>query len=260
VLIVSWNVAGRRARLPEQAERLLALGPDIVCLQEIRPSTLPLWSKRLAQAGYGAIENGELSAGAERTRALAVLTASRDTLERVPVDGIPWPERVLAVRLGDGTEVVNVHSPTSPKLQLAKLRTHEAVHEHLAGNTDEAPRILCGDLNTPRKEHADGRVWTFARDRYGRLRDDRGERWDRAELSLIRGLGADGFRDAFRSLHGFTRTELSWEWARWGGGYRLDHMLVSTHFQIESCEYEHGWRRAGLSDHSAVLARLRLRG
>jgi len=50
--------------------------------------------------------------------------------------------------------------------------------------------------------------------------------------------------------------ELSWEWARWGGGYRLDHLIVSANVLVENCHYEHGWREEGLSDHSALIARL----
>jgi hypothetical protein len=45
---------------------------------------------------------------------------------------------------------------------------------------DIRPDVLC----------LQGRVWTFARDRYGKPRPERGERWDQAELSLIRGLCA----------------------------------------------------------------------
>ena len=72
-----------------------------------------------------------------------------------------------------------MHSPISPKPGLAKVLTHEAVYRHL--RPGRGPRVICGDLNTPRREHADGSVWTFARDRYGRLRPERGERWDAAE-------------------------------------------------------------------------------
>ena len=172
------------------------------------------------------------------------------------VDGVPWSERVLATHLSDGTEVVHVHSPISPKPDLAKVRTHETVHRHLADHAPGYARILCGDLNTPRKEHADGSVWTFARDRHGRLRPERGERWDQAELALIRGLEPYGFRDAYRLLHPYDVDELSWEWPRWGGGYRLDHIIVSSEVAVEECRYEHRWREDGLSDHSALLARL----
>jgi len=40
VLLVSWNLAGRVKRLAEQAERLLALDADLICLQEVTPNTL----------------------------------------------------------------------------------------------------------------------------------------------------------------------------------------------------------------------------
>lgn len=254
MLVLSWNVAGRVKRLPEQSERLLELSADVVCLQEITRSTLSRWQTLLREAGYVGIEHAQIPAG--RKRPLVVLTASRTPLHAVLVDGVPWPERVLAVHLSDGTEIVNVHSPISPKPDLAKVRTHEAVYRHLADGPLGHARILCGDLNTPRKEHADGTVWTFARDRYGHLRPERGERWDRAELALISGLGAYGYRDAFRLLHPQATDEISWEWTRWGGGYRLDHLIVSPDVTVEECRYEHAWREQGLSDHSALVARM----
>jgi exonuclease III len=258
VLLLSWNVAGRVKRLSEQAERLLELDADVVCLQEITRSTLPRWRSLLHEAGYVGIEHGELAV-AERERPLAVLTASRMPLHAVQVDGVPWPERVLAVHLSDGTEIVNVHSPISPKPDLAKVRTHETVHRHLADEPSGEARILCGDLNTPRREYADGTIWTFARDRYGKLIPERGERWDSAELALIRGLEPYGYRDAFRLLHPEATDEISWGWARWGGGYRLDHLIVSGDLALEDCHYEHAWREEGLSDHSALLGRVSLR-
>jgi exonuclease III len=257
VLLLSWNVAGRVKRLPEQAQRLLEVGADVVCLQEITRGTLPQWRSLLHEAGYLGVEHGELAV-AERKRPLAVLTAARTPLHAVQVDGVPWPERVLAVHQSDGTEIVNMHSPISPKPDLAKVRTHEAIHRHLADEPPGEARILCGDLNTPRKEHPGGPVWTFARDRYGKLIPERGERWDRAELGLIRGLEAYGYRDAFRLLHPQSIHEISWEWARWGGGYRLDHLIVSGDLAVEACHYEHSWREDGLSDHSALVAELGL--
>jgi exonuclease III len=209
----------------------------------------------LETAGYAGIAHGDLTT-TTRNRPLAVLTATRSPLHPVLVDGVPWAERVLATRMSDGTEVVNVHSPISPKPDLAKVRTHEAVHRHMADHPAGQHRLLCGDLNTPRKEHSDGAVWTFARDRYGRLRPERGERWEKAELALLRGLEPHGYRDAFRLLHPHDLDEISWEWARWGGGYRLDHLIVSAGLAVEECHYQHSWRKEGLSDHSALIARL----
>jgi exonuclease III len=172
-----------------------------------------------------------------------------------PVAGVPWPERVLAARLEDGLEVVNVHSPISPKPGLAKVLTHEAVFRHLVEGAGR-PRLVCGDLNTPRREHSDGSVWTFARTRSGVLRPERGERWDVAESALIRGLEPNGFRDAFRERHGHAVKEVSWTWPR-GGGYRLDHLIVSEEVEVIECGYLHEWRtELKLSDHSPLVAAL----
>jgi endonuclease/exonuclease/phosphatase family metal-dependent hydrolase len=256
VLLVSWNVAGRKSRLDEQAERVLGLGPDLVCLQEVTPVTAVPWAERLAEAGLVAVV-APLPAAREGSRPLAVLTAAREPVEVVPVDDVPWPERVLAARVG-ALEIVNVHSPISPKPGLAKVLTHVAVFRHLAAGA--GPRVVLGDLNTPRKELPDGTVWTFARDRHGRLREERGERWDVAESALVRGLEEHGFRDAFRELNGFDSKEPSWEWPRWGGGYRLDHLIASREVTVSACSYRHDWRRDDrLSDHSALMAELSVR-
>jgi endonuclease/exonuclease/phosphatase family metal-dependent hydrolase len=228
----------------------------VVCLQEVTPTTLPGWTEHLREAGLEHVAAGDPAAArAEgRSRPLLVLTAACVPLSGEDVPGRPWPERVLATRTGSGLLIVNVHSPISPKPDLVKVRTHEAVHAFLAAA--RPPALVCGDLNTPRKEHADGRVWTFARSQYGKLRPERGERWDTAELALIKGLEPHGFRDAFRTLYGLERRELSWEWPRWGGGYRLDHLIVSADVSAETVEYLHEWRRAGLSDHSPLWAEL----
>ncbi len=252
---MSWNVAGRVKALDAQASRLLALDADVLCLQEITPTTLPLWRLRLSGAGYH-VCHAEPAPNA-LGRPLMVLTASRVPMRPLAVDDVPLPERVLATMQGDQRlELVNFHSPISPKPDRVKVRAHLAVHRHLARAADN-PRVLCGDLNTPRREHPDGTLWTFARDRYGRLRAERGEEWDRAELALLSGLEPFGFQDAFRALHGWERREISWGWRRWAGGYRLDHLLTSG-VEVRECRYEHDWRTEGLSDHSALLGRIAL--
>lgn len=253
VKLLCWNVGGRVRRAAEQLERVRSTDADIVCLQEVSATTSRLWREGLAAAGLTHMQIGEPAASPIPGRVLSVLTASRTELDVVELDGLPLPERVLATRIGR-LELVNAHSPISQRPGLIKVLTHEALHAHLAAG--KGPRVLCGDLNTPRREHPDGSVWTFARDRYGRIRPERGERWDRAELALIKGLEPHGFRDAFRALHGYERRELSWEWPRWGGGYRLDHLVVSADVRAPEVQYLHAWREEGLSDHSALVAAL----
>lgn len=251
--LLCWNVAGRLKRQAEQAALIAELAPDLVCLQEVIPSAAPAWTEALHDAGWEHIAIAEPDP-VRPERPLCVLTAARTPLAQSPVEDLPWPERALATDTS-GLHLVNLHSPISPKPNLAKVRTHEALHAHLARST--GPRALCGDLNTPRKEHPDGRVWTFARTRNGHLRPERGDRWDQAELALIKGLEPVGFRDAFRALHGYERRELSWQWQQWGGGYRLDHLIVSSEVSVPRVEYLHDWRQtAGLSDHSPLVATL----
>jgi exodeoxyribonuclease-3 len=230
-------------RLGEQAALVAAAGADVVALQEVTRSTAAAWRDALAGLGLDVLWN-EPPPG----RRLGVLTAAR-ALEALPgVPDAPWPERVLCTRAGE-VEVVNLHSPIAPAPDLAKVRTHEAVAAYLA---ERSPCVLCGDLNTPRRELPDGDVLTFAHDSRGRLRAERGERWNRAERALVKDLG---WIDAYRELHGYGDRSASWTFKDDRGGWRLDHILV-TGLRPIAAAYAHEWRRAGLSDHSALIADL----
>jgi exonuclease III len=255
VRLVTWNVAGRVSRQPEQAQAIAGIGADVVALQEVSARTLPLWRTALADCGFAGCETAlDGSPAVSRRRLLGVLTAAREPLVRLPAPPqAPWPERVLCCLAGD-VEVVNLHSPISPAPDLAKVLTHEAIAAYLAAGAGR-PRILCGDLNTPRRELADGDVLTFAHDSAGRLRPERGERWDRAERALVYGLRAHGWVDAFRALHGYGERHASWTFAHDRGGWRLDHVLVAGLRPVAGA-YAHDWRRTGLSDHSALVVDL----
>jgi exodeoxyribonuclease-3 len=253
VRLVTWNVAARVSRLPEQARAVAAIAADVVALQEVTARTLPLWRAALAEAGLDAcVATLDDPPATTRGRLLGVLLAARNPLERLPAPpAAPWLERVLCCRLGN-VEIVNLHSPIAPAPELAKVRTHEAVAAYLAGRPP-GPRILCGDLNTPRRELPDGDVLTFAHDSAGRLRPARGERWDRAERALVHDLRHDhGWVDAFRAVHGWEGRHASWTFAQDRGGWRLDHVLAHGLRPLAS-EYAHEWRRSGLSDHSALV-------
>lgn len=253
--LVTWNVAGRVRRQPEQAEVLARCDADVVALQEVTARTLPLWRAALAELGFEAVETTlDPPPDASGRRVLGVLTAARRGLRRLPAPtAAPWPERVLCCTVSE-VEVVNLHSPIAPAPELAKVRTHEAIAAYLAA-ADARRVVLCGDLNTPRRELPDGDVLSFAHDSAGRLRPERGERWDRAERALVHGLREQGWVDAFRALHGYDRREASWTFANDRGGWRLDHVLVRGLRPLASA-YAHGWRRAGLSDHSALVVDL----
>jgi endonuclease/exonuclease/phosphatase family metal-dependent hydrolase len=212
---------------------------DVVCLQEVTRTTLPRWTEALTGFRVQCLLPTE--------RRLAVLLAARD-LEPAGPPEVERPESVQAGRI-EGALIVGAHVPNAANGWM-KVTTLATLAAHLAEAA--GPRVLCGDLNTPRKEHADGTVWTFARDGRGRLREERGEPWDAGERAPWEVLD-----DAYRRLHAPGDGEVSWAWRRWKGGYRLDHVLVSPDVEVERCEYLHAWREDGLSDHSAMECDLR---
>jgi exonuclease III len=246
----------------EQAAALAERPADVVALQEVRATAASAWTAALHELGYPHVELTLPADGEQRPplRRLGVLVAASTPLSRCPpLPELPWPERHLAVRCeldGQVVELHDLHAPISAKAEQVKVRTLETVHAALAAAAHEVPRILVGDLNTPRYESREGAVQTFARTRAGNLRPDYGERHDAAELALLTGLGEHGYVDAFRHVHGYARRDRSWLYPHGRTGYRLDHVIVRGLEPI-ACEYEHGWRDRRLSDHAAVWAELR---
>jgi exonuclease III len=259
VRLISWNVARRVTVLAEQAAAVGERAPDVLALQEVTARTLPLWEAACATLGLGYVACSLRDADPARSpsgpRRTGVLLAARVPLEQREALPVPWPESALAARAG-GVEYHVVHVPNAANGQI-KPRTLAAVRAGLAEGS--GPRVLCGDLNTPRREHPDGTVWSFARDGRGRLREARAGFWDEAELGVVPGLRELGFTDAFRALNGYGSREPSWAF-RHGGGWRLDHIFLSAGLEPHACSYHHEWRLRGLSDHSALEADLERRG
>jgi exonuclease III len=259
VRLISWNVARRAQALAEQAAAVGEREPDVLALQEVTVRTLPLWEAACSTLGLGHVactlhdaDPARVPAGPRRT---GVLVAARTPLEPLAGLPVPWAETALAVRAA-GIELHNVHVPNAANGEI-KPRTLAAVRAGLARG--RGPRVLCGDLNTPRREAPDGTVWSFARDGRGRLREERAGFWDESELGVVPGLRELGFTDAFRTLHGYGAREPSWTWRRisgHAGGWRLDHIFCSAELVPTACAYHHDWRDGGLSDHSALEAEL----
>jgi endonuclease/exonuclease/phosphatase family metal-dependent hydrolase len=176
-----------------------------------------------------------------------VLIAAREPLEAVEPLTVPWQETTLAARIGE----VTVHTAHVPNAANGWVKPDTLAALRAGLETTSGPRVFCGDLNTPRREHPDGTVISFARDTRERLRPERGERWDNAELGVVPGLRDLGFADAFAADR-----QRTWVF-RHGGGWRLDHVFVSDELEPASATYHHEWRDGGLSDHSALEVTLR---
>jgi exonuclease III len=258
--VLTWNVAGRVKEVQRQIDVVIAEPWDVVCLQEITPTTRDRWAAALEDEGMHAAAS-DWPVEPVGSRRLAVMIASRAPIDgQVAVPDLPWPERHLAVRTqvdGVDAEVHTLHAPLSGKPDQVKVRTLEALFAALTEPRDGVARVVTGDFNTPQYESREGDVQTFARTRSGNIRPAYGERHDAAELLLVQELPRRGWSDAFRALHGYGRRDRSYMFVNRKFGWRLDHILSSPPLEPVECEYVHGWREDGLSDHSAMWADLR---
>jgi len=258
VRLITWNVARRAEALAAQAAAVGERAPDVLALQEVTPRTLPLWEAACATIGLPhtlcTLRHADAARAPAGPRRTGVLLAAREPVVALRAQlPVPWSETALAARVA-GIEVHTVHVPNAANGEI-KPRTLAAVRAGLAERT--GARVLCGDLNTPRRELPDGTVWSFARDGRGRLRAERAGAWDAAQLGVVPGLRELGFADAFRALRGYGSREPSWTFSRiagHAGGWRLDHVFCSSELEPVACAYHHAWREDGLSDHSALEA------
>jgi exonuclease III len=252
VRLISWNVNRRVSVLAAQAAALAAREADVVALQEVTTGSWPLWRAAFETIGLPhaacSLDGADPRREPITRRRTGVVIAARLPLEPAPSLVVPWAETTLAASV-EGVTVHVAHVPNAANGWI-KPDTLAALRAGLAAGA--GPRVLCGDFNTPRREHPDGRVVSFARDSNERLREERGERWDSSELGVVPGLRELGFLDAFRAVHGYGSKEPSWVW-RHGGGWRLDHIFVSE-LSVVASRYHHSWRDDGLSDHSALEA------
>jgi exonuclease III len=167
VRLVSWNVNGRYGpALPRQLSAVRERGADVMALQEIRAKSLGVWRDGLKHAGLEhMLDSSDLLAlpslsGREYRRIYFNIVASRWPLRRLPGLQLEFPERYLAARVrraGAEFDIHCAHLPPGSTRGLVKVDMFEALHTRLA-TPAKRPRILCGDLNTPRAERDDGTV------------------------------------------------------------------------------------------------------
>jgi exonuclease III len=260
VRLITWNVAGRSKRLVEQAQAIAARKPDVVALQEVTRTTRPLWARAFELMGltHAAVPSVDSALSAEAVaRRTLVMVGSRFALEEAKKPlAVPRPESALSVLTHCPPGPLEIHCVHVPNAAngWVKVDTLRALRHGLE-TPSRTPRVLCGDLNIPRRELPDGTTISFARDSRGRLRPERGLEWDAAELGIVPGLREVGYRDAFRTCHGYASRSPSWTWkaiAGHDGGWRLDHTFLSAGLFPIACQYHHQWREQGLSDHSAL--------
>lgn len=221
--IVSWNVNGLRATLGKGlAEKMDALAPDVLCLQEVkaRPDQVSdLWLASWPHSVWNP---------AQRPGYSGVLILSR--VEPLSVSmGIGMAEhdaegRVATMEFAD-FYLVNCYTPNSQN-ELARLPYRQqwdaAFRRYVAGLAEQKPVVFCGDLNVAHEEidlaRPDSNHFSAG------FSDE-----ERAGFS---DLLAAGFADSYRRLHPDQRDAYTW-WSFRGGararnvGWRIDYFCVS---------------------------------
>jgi exodeoxyribonuclease III len=253
--IVTYNVNGIGARLPNLLRWLEARQPDIVCLQELKAPQEKFPESAVRDAGYGVIWHGQkswngvaiLARGCEPVELRRVLPGDPEDVHSRYIEATVHGLTIGCLYLPNGNPA------PGPKFEyklrwLQRLLTHAA--ELAAG---PAPVVLAGDYN----------VIPTERDVY------KPERWvDDALFRLevreaFRQLLSQGWTDALRTLHPDETIYTFWDYFRnaYGrnAGLRIDHLLlnaaVSGRLQQAGVDHDvRGWEKA--SDHAPTWIEL----
>ena len=254
--IVTYNVNGISARLPNLLRWLDERSPDVVCLQELKAPQEKFPELAIRAAGYGVIWHGQKS-----WNGVAILARGRDPAEirRVlPGDPEDAHSRYIEAQI-DGIIVGCLYLPNGnpapgPKFDY-KLRWLERLMRHAAElAASPSPVVLAGDYN----------VIPTERDVY------KPERWVDDALFRVEVREAftqllrQGWTDAIRALHPDARIYTFWDYFRNAyqrdAGLRIDHLLLNTPLaaRLEQAGVDRdvrGWDKA--SDHAPTWVQLR---
>ncbi len=254
--VVTYNVNGITARLPNFLRWLKETRPDIVCLQELKAPQDKFPEAEIRQLDYGVIWHGQKS-----WNGVAILTRNAEPVEvRRVLPGDPEDEHSRYIEATvNGLHIGCLYLPNGnpapgPKFEY-KLRWLARFLAHAATLvSSESPVVLAGDYN----------VIPTERDVY------KPERWVddalfRVEVRQAFGkLLQQGWTDALRFLHPDQTIYTFWDFFRnaYGrdAGLRIDHLLLNApaaaRLQAAGVEREvRGWEKP--SDHAPTWVELR---
>jgi exodeoxyribonuclease III len=254
--IVTYNVNGITARLPNLLRWLDESAPDVVCLQELKAPQEKFPELAIRAAGYSVIWQGQKS-----WNGVAILARGREPAEirRVlPGDADDIHSRYIEASV-EGTIIGCLYLPNGnpapgPKFDY-KLRWLERLTAHAAELVaSSSPVVLAGDYN----------VIPTERDVY------KPERWVDDALFRVEVREAfaqllrQGWTDAIRTLHPDAQIYTFWDYFRNAyqrdAGLRIDHLLLNPALarrlhQAGVDRKVRGWEKA--SDHAPTWVELK---
>lgn len=255
MLIITWNVASLRARLPRVLGLLELHKPDVVCLQETKCTAENFPLAELMQAGYGVVQH---SGGAWSGVAILVRSSTQeaDPLVGLPGDPVPSEARWVETDTG-GLRIVSAYVPNGRALDNPefprKLAFLEAAAKRAAALCGHR-LVICGDFNVIPQDI----------DVYDPAPFIGATHITPAERSRLADIQAQGqLLDAYRALHP-TEQQFTWWDYRAGNfhknlGQRIDLALISRSLapQLLECGIDRDFRKGPKpSDHAPLLVRL----
>ena len=254
--VVTYNVNGITARLPNLLRWLDEAAPDVVCLQELKAPQERFPYGAIRDAGYGAIWHGQKS-----WNGVAILARNSEPTEirrALPGDPDDVHSRYIEATV-DGVVIGCLYLPNGnpapgPKFDY-KLRWLDRLIAHSAELVSSgSPVVLAGDYN----------VIPTERDVY------KPERWVDDALFRVEVREAfarlikQGWTDAIRVLHPDEQIYTFWDYFRNAytrdAGLRIDHLLLNPPVaeRLVSAGVDRnvrGWEKA--SDHAPTWVELR---
>jgi endonuclease/exonuclease/phosphatase family metal-dependent hydrolase len=277
IRVVSWNLAYRvGTAATRQGELLAELGPDLALLQEVNRRSIEavctsaglMWWRCAVDVRVAQPDDSPV-----RRRGVAIAGRGNPPISVSIRDDVPLPERILVANAevaGDPVVLASYHAPPGVNWLEKKPQQAVAFAQWLA--TVENPTVFGADANTPLIDAID-----FAETR---------THWHTGRRRL-RGAPGDDLLFGPAKLHGLEDALRRWlalqpdrmaevraaqplgplavshrtgkRRASPGTGRRFDSLWVSPHFDVLHVDYPYKASVAAGSDHSAVVADLRLR-
>jgi len=254
--VVTYNINGIGARLPNLERWLTTSKPDVVCLQELKAPQEKFPELLIRAAGYGVVWHGQKSWNGV---AILARNAQPEEIRRVlPGDPEDLHSRYIEATVHGVTigclYLPNGNPAPGPKFDY-KLRWLERFTRHAAELVGrDTPVVLAGDYNVIPTEH----------DVY------KPERWVddalfRTEVrAAFAAIIAQGWTDALRKLHPGETIFTFWDYFRnayaRNAGLRIDHLLLNPKAAELLVDAQvdrdvRGWDKA--SDHAPTWVELK---
>ena len=278
--VLSWNLRfqGFGKQIDGITQTIDSENADVLTFQEVSEKHSKDFFTRLEKMGYRYLHyawRGTQFESGSRMRH-GVLIAAKHKLEVLGkwIDKAKFPDLFAHVRVSsplfnNGIEFVTTHIPNGSSYGWIKIEHFRILSKSLI-ESPESPRVLTGDFNEPQAFLSSGQIVSFRSKikENGRINisgiyskntpegiPQQKAEWGRSVRDVL-SHHAHGMKNVYGQIHGMIPTPVT-HLIRGSGERCFDHGFASRHCKVIDSGYHHGWRKSGLSDHSALWFEIR---